>query len=300
MADKLVWPYSPIGVYTVKSGYRFLCRSQYFEDNDYHPIETNLRKKVWGLQVQPKVRNLFWRAIKDSIPSKVNLKRRMVISQDLCDHYKSSLEDTLHAHWACPLLAPVWTYDPCCNFRVSQPFTTFRDLVKYSIEAGVDLNYFANVVWTIWHRRNALQTSDKPFPILRVLQDARIAQASYARSIPPKPPYRGSLVPQHMGWTPRIITCSRVVASMANNFSLPFSVDAVEAFAAKEALKFAQELGLLAIVLEGDSKHTIDSLMCEDVSLADIGHLIEEAKIGHRASHRRGKDVWMPVRCNRV
>ena len=30
---------------------------------------------------------------------------------------------------------------------------------------------------------------------------------------------------------------------------------------------------------EGDSKHTIDSLLCEDVSLADIGHLIDEAKI---------------------
>ena len=45
----------------------------------------------------------------------------------------------------------------------------------------------------------------------------------------------------------------RVLASMANNFPLAFSVYAVEVFAAKEALKFAQELGLSAIVLEGDS-----------------------------------------------
>ena len=45
----------------------------------------------------------------------------------------------------------------------------------------------------------------------------------------------------------------RVIASMANNFPLPFSVYAVEVFATKEALKFAQELGLSAIVLEGDS-----------------------------------------------
>lgn len=97
MADKLVWPYSLTGVYTVKSGYQFLCRSQSFEDNNHQPVETNLWKKVWDLQVQPKVRNLFWRAIKDSIPSKVNLKRCMVISDDLCDHCKSSPEDTVHA-----------------------------------------------------------------------------------------------------------------------------------------------------------------------------------------------------------
>ena len=48
---------------------------------------------------------------------------------------------------------------------------------------------------------------------------------------------------------------------MADSISLPFSVDAVEAFAAKEALKFTQESGLSAIVLEGNSKRTIDSLL---------------------------------------
>ena len=31
----------------------------------------------------------------------------------------------------------------------------------------------------------------------------------------------------------------RVIASMEDSFSLPFSVDAMEAFATKEALKFA-------------------------------------------------------------
>ena len=41
-------------------------------------------------------------------------------------------------------------------------------------------------------------------PILWILQDARSAQASYVRLIPPKPPDRGSLAHQHMGWTPPI------------------------------------------------------------------------------------------------
>ena len=45
----------------------------------------------------------------------------------------------------------------------------------------------------------------------------------------------------------------RIIASMEDSISLPFSIDAVEAFAAREALKFAQERGLSAIVLEGDS-----------------------------------------------
>ena len=142
-------------------------------------------------------------------------------------------------------------------------------------------------MWTIWLRRNAFRTSDKPFLILRVLRDARSAQASYVRSIPPKPPDHGSLAHQHTGWTPLVnhmfkVNFDRaifrkeqkagvgviirdehgsVIASMEDGISLPFSVDAVKAFAAKEALKFTQEHGLSTIVLEGDSKRTIDSLL---------------------------------------
>ena len=70
----------------------------------------------------------------------------------------------------------------------------------------------------------------------------------------------------------------RVVASMAESFQLPFSVTAVEVIAAKKALQFAKDLGLSSIVLEGDSKITIDGLMGEDSSLAEYGHLIDEAK----------------------
>ena len=124
-------------------------------------------------------------------------------------------------------------------------------------------------------------------PILRVLQDAWSAQASYVRSIPPKPPDHGSLAHQHMGWTPPVNHMfkvnfdraifreeqkagvgiiirdehGRIIASMADSISLSFFVNAVEAFVAKEALKFAQESGLSAIVLEGNSKRTIDSLL---------------------------------------
>ena len=70
----------------------------------------------------------------------------------------------------------------------------------------------------------------------------------------------------------------RVIASMAKNFLLPFSVSVVEVIAAKKALKFASEFGLSTFVLEGDSKTTIDALLTEEVSLADIGHLIDKAK----------------------
>ncbi|XP_075669944.1 uncharacterized protein LOC142639686 [Castanea sativa] len=234
-----------------------------------------------------------------------NLKRRMIISDDCCDHCKGSPEDMVHALWSCPLLSPMWTHDPCWNFRASQSFATFRDLVEHFIETGVDLNYFATIVWTIWHRKNALRTTAKPCPVQQVLHEARSAQATFVRSIPPKRPDQGSGDPQQITWKPPVSQKLKVnfdgavfreeqragvgviirdehgsvIATMAENFPLPFSINAVEVIAAKKALKFALELGLSAIVLKGDSKYTMDALLSEEVSLADIGHLIEEAKL---------------------
>ena len=84
--DTLFWPFTPSGSYTVKSGYRFLYKAQRMDNNDYNPEDNNgLWKRVWGLKTQPKVRNFLWRAIKNAIPTKSNLKRRKVVLEDCCE-----------------------------------------------------------------------------------------------------------------------------------------------------------------------------------------------------------------------
>ena len=44
--DKLVWPFSPSGSYSVKSGYNFLYESQSFDTNEYQPKNNKLWKNV--------------------------------------------------------------------------------------------------------------------------------------------------------------------------------------------------------------------------------------------------------------
>ena len=77
--DSLIWPFTPTGIYLVKSGYNFLVKNNSFNNNEYHPESNKLWKKVWGLDVQPKIRNFLWRAIKNSIPCKANLKQRKIL-----------------------------------------------------------------------------------------------------------------------------------------------------------------------------------------------------------------------------
>ena len=51
MDDALVWPYTPTGSYSVKSGYRFLYKARCLDSGEYHSDDNKLWKKVWGMQV---------------------------------------------------------------------------------------------------------------------------------------------------------------------------------------------------------------------------------------------------------
>ena len=66
---------------------------------------------------------------------------------------------------------------------------------------------------------------------------------------------------------------------MAKKVPLPNSVAALKVVAAVKTLYFAAKLGISSIVLEDDSEIVIKALVSEDTSFADLGHLVEEAKL---------------------
>ena len=89
--DVLLWPFNPNGVYTVKSGYRFLydeqCRKQ------LGPSEVEVLKlmwnRIWGLHVPNKIKHLAWKACKNALPTKLNLVRHKIITDGCCDACKT-------------------------------------------------------------------------------------------------------------------------------------------------------------------------------------------------------------------
>ena len=65
---------------------------------------------------------------------------------------------------------------------------------------------------------------------------------------------------------------------MDKKIPLPYSVTTMEVNATKRALRLALNIDLSPIVLEGDSKITIDALMCEGSLLVEYSHLVDDAK----------------------
>jgi hypothetical protein len=97
--DRLIWPVSKSGQYIVKSGYRFLMD----EETKTLPSSSNpgqmkkVWEKVWSLKVPRKIQMFTWRALKDSLPTKLNLKRRHILIDLVCEMCKSNSEDIIHA-----------------------------------------------------------------------------------------------------------------------------------------------------------------------------------------------------------
>ena len=69
--DKVIWPFTPSGHYTVKSGYHFLYEGS--APVQVSADDSSLWKKIWGLEVPNKVKNFVWRACKETLPTKENV-----------------------------------------------------------------------------------------------------------------------------------------------------------------------------------------------------------------------------------
>ena len=71
-----------------------------------------LWQAIWNLPVLSKVKNLVWKATKNSLPTKDNLVRRKIIQNGSYDVCREHMEDVKHALYSCPKLAELWKKMP--------------------------------------------------------------------------------------------------------------------------------------------------------------------------------------------
>lgn len=107
--DKLFWPCTQNGQYSCKSEYRFLKHKANKEVAEATQGEDrNFWFNIWALQVPNKIKNFMWRACRDSLPMKANLRRRHITDSPLCERCLREEESLLHVLWSCCELDSVW------------------------------------------------------------------------------------------------------------------------------------------------------------------------------------------------
>lgn len=105
--DKFIWEPKQSGLYSVKSAYK-LFRSMETENKQGESSNAKEQKQIWKvlwkLQIQNKVKVFTWRACKNGLPTKANLKKRQVLMEENCIFHGDGVEDVLHALYYCPIL----------------------------------------------------------------------------------------------------------------------------------------------------------------------------------------------------
>ena len=160
-ADKLIWPGTTHGDYSVRSGYRFLIDE---EDKNLpgssvpNPLQ-DLWNSIWTLKVPKKCQVFAWRATREELPTKLNLQKRHIPIGTTCELCDKKEEDTIHALWSCKQLQSVWDTEVWIQPLRNSSMVDFADLLSKVLHLGRDSEpeTFIIICWALWQRRNKIR-----------------------------------------------------------------------------------------------------------------------------------------------
>ncbi|XP_065627884.1 uncharacterized protein LOC136066852 [Quercus suber] len=145
-----------------------------------------LWRTLWSLQVPNKIKNLVWRACRNSLPTKENLVRRTIIECPTCDRCKQAPESALHALWTCNELDVVWEEEPFQGGRRRHAFVDFKELLSWLITTDHNLELFSTSVWLIWTQRNQVRMSQPNISVHHIPMSTkeRVAEFKLTEPVP--------------------------------------------------------------------------------------------------------------------
>ncbi|KAH0996498.1 hypothetical protein GBA52_020362 [Prunus armeniaca] len=109
--DRIVWPWSANGQYSVNSGYHkihAICSD--FSGGSAHSshiINPAVWKELWNLAYQPKIKLFLWRLLSCSLATCLNLFRRKIRVSPLCPICEELEESKEHLFFLCPWVRTV-------------------------------------------------------------------------------------------------------------------------------------------------------------------------------------------------
>ena len=171
----------------------------------------------------------------------------MEVKSDTLAAKISDIKATLPMHDSSPIIAPIKSNSQQSQWQV---FNAINILDKEKLSTAAIRGNEPDQSNRLPHRTI---WKPPPLPILKVNFDGAIFREQNSLGV-------GIVLRDDKG---------QVVAFMDEKITLPYIVTAVELIATKRTLKLALDFGLSPIVLKGNSKNTIDALMCEVSLLAD-------------------------------
>ncbi|XP_024156142.1 uncharacterized protein LOC112164137 [Rosa chinensis] len=189
--DRLIWHFDKRGLYSVKSGYhvaRCVASLSSHVSTSNSQGDKDLWRRVWHARVQPKVRNFVWRLVKNIVPTKVNLGRRVNLDERICPFCRCESETTLHVFMECNVIACMWLFSSlglrAKNHTTNSVKEWVLDMLDVLNKSQVDI--FFMLLWAIWSERNKLVWNGGTFNPMHTVTWSMHLLSEYQRCHPEK------------------------------------------------------------------------------------------------------------------
>jgi len=156
--DKIIWRGTKNGVFSVRSAYHLEMERRDRDTGSPSSVysASHIWRRLWSLNLPRHILLFLWRACNEILPTKNNLHKRKVVTDQLCPMCGSEAESVSHALWSCGSAQVVW--GSCrgpiqkCSAGAEEFFGVFGALCDKLEDR--DLERFAAVAHKIWSRRN--------------------------------------------------------------------------------------------------------------------------------------------------
>ena len=141
----------------------FICLAEYFtgsQPSSSSGIEQqNFWENVCKIRAPNRVKHFIWRAAKDALPTKHNLRARHIPIDETCDLCEEHQEMLLHSLWLCDHAQFFSKSNPGFAPLFQKRFSSFRDLLEAVMlkSSQFRVALFCTTAWSSWQWRNKLR-----------------------------------------------------------------------------------------------------------------------------------------------
>ncbi|KAK7243100.1 hypothetical protein RIF29_37885 [Crotalaria pallida] len=185
-----IWKHTKNGEYSVKSGYWQIIQGESFGETSNSSRENSaIWKKIWKVQTIPRCKELAWRACKNILPIRTQLRSRGLEIDGRCPMCGEDEETAQRALLTCRMVIPVWFASSLTIRIVPHNIISFSDWLSKLLEGSSSSGgaMIFELVYAICKVRNEWCFNGKRTSVLQMLDKA----AGYM----PPPPIQ---IPQHM------------------------------------------------------------------------------------------------------
>ena len=161
VSNSIIWLHNKNEMFSVKSAYK-VARRMRGERSRVESSGLCVGKLVWSvlwkLCIPNKIKIFGWRACNDILPTKYNLVKRKIITDDKCHIYTREVESVTHALSGCAAVQDVWAGSiPKLQKGVST-FSDFMQLIEHLVSrlSTDKMELFWVQCWLIWNQRNCV------------------------------------------------------------------------------------------------------------------------------------------------